>query len=303
MNERKPRMRAIARVLLVVVVAAVSCVAAQSQAPTPEIEGKKEAEASPEANAWLILRAGLQNNSKDQRSTAARALGLIPRNSEARRLAERALADKEPEVRVAAASALGRMGAKQSAPRLRRALNDKDPAVILSAANSLHMLRDPAAYSVYYAILTGESKTSEGLLKEQEKMLKDPKKMAVIGFEQGIGFIPFAGMGFQAFKMLTKDDSSPVRAAAAKALARDPKPASAEALVEAASEGSSIVRTAALEAIAERGDPTLLPKIVKAMDDGKDVVRYTAAAAVVHLSSVKPKAAATDAGTKSTAKK
>jgi HEAT repeat protein len=301
MNETDPHMRAVARFFWVVVVAAVSCCSAQSQAPTPtpNSEAKNEAASSPAANAWLILHAGLKNNSKDVRSTAARVLGLISRDLQSRKLAERALEDKEPEVRVAAASALGRMGAKQSVPRLRRALKDEHPSVVLSAANSLRMLRDPEAYRVYYAILTGESKTGEGLLKEQEKMLKDPKKMAVIGFEEGIGFIPFAGMGFQVFKALKKDDSSPVRAAAAKALAKDPKSESAEALVEAAAEGSWIVRTAALEAIADRGDPTLLPRIVKAMDDGKDAVRYTAAAAVVHLSSIKPKTEAP----KTTAKK
>jgi hypothetical protein len=32
------------------------------------------------------------------------------------------------------------------------------------------------------------------------KMLKDPKAMAQMGFEVGIGFVPFAGAGYGVFK-------------------------------------------------------------------------------------------------------
>jgi len=64
-------------------------------------------------------------------------------------------------------------------------------------------------------------------------MLSDPRKMAQFGFEQGIGFVPFAGLGYGIFKKLTKDDSSPVRAAAAITLAKDPDPKSGDALVVA----------------------------------------------------------------------
>jgi hypothetical protein len=69
-------------------------------------------------------------------------------------------------------------------------------------------------------VLTGERRAGKGLIKEQLDTLKDKKKMAKMGFEEGIGFIPFAGMGYEAFKTVTKNDSSPVRAAAAKQLAR-----------------------------------------------------------------------------------
>ena len=82
---------------------------------------------------------------------------------------------------------------------------------------------------VYYAVLTGETKTGKELMTEQKKMLNDPKKMAQFGFEQGIGFIPFAGLGYGAIKTFTKDDKSPVRAAAAIALASDPDPKSGKA--------------------------------------------------------------------------
>jgi len=86
------------------------------------------------------------------------------------------------------------------------------------------------------------------------------------------------------FKTVAKDDSSPVRAAAAKQLAHDPDPGTAKALVKAAADKNWQVRAAALEAIAQRNDPLLVPKIAAALEDEKDVVRFTAAACVAHLS-------------------
>jgi len=83
---------------------------------------------------------------------------------------------------------------------------------------------------------------------------------------------------------VTKNDSSPVGAAAAKKLAHDPEPDAAEALVKAAGDKNLQVRAAALEALALREDRSLIPKISAALDDEKDVVRFTAAACVAHLS-------------------
>jgi HEAT repeat protein len=133
---------------------------------------------------------------------------------------------------------------------------------------------------------TGERRTRKGLIKEQLDTLKDKKKMAKMGFEEGIGFIPFAGMGYETFKTVKKNDSSPVRAAAAKQLAHDPDPGTAKALVKVTTDKNWSVRAAALEAIAQRDDPLLVPEIAAALDDEKDIVRFTAAACVAHLSSL-----------------
>jgi len=115
-------------------------------------------------------------------------------------------------------------------------------------------------------------------------MLSDPRKMAQFGFEQGIGFVPFAGLGYGIFKKLTKDDSSPVRAAAAITLAKDPDPKSGDALVVAVPDKSSIVRAAALDAIAQRNDPQLIVRIMRALNDDKPEAQYTAAATIYRLS-------------------
>lgn len=240
----------------------------------------------PRDKAWEVLQEGSKDKNASVRATAIRSLGLVPVDASAEKLASGSLQDASVEVRVSAATALGKMGAKNSIPALKDALKDKEVAVILAAASSLRLLGDPSSYLVYYAVLTGERKSGEGLVAEQKKALSDPKKMAQVGFEQGIGFIPFAGMGYSALKTLTKDDESPVRAAAAVALAKDPDPKSGQALVEASKDKSWIVRAAALDAIAQRNDPALIPGIMDALMDSKPEVKYTAAAAVYHLSSL-----------------
>jgi HEAT repeat protein len=242
--------------------------------------------------AWQILHDGLAENSADKRAKAVNSLGLLTRNAEAEKAAVLALKDDKTNVRVAAASALGSMRAVHAMAELENALDDDEPAVVLAAANSLMVLKDlDSAYEVYYGVLTGTTRTNKGLIKEQLKILKDKKKLAEIGVEQGIGFIPFAGFGYDAFKTIMKSDSSSVRAAAAKKLTHDPSPASAEALVAATQDKNWLVRAAALEAISERGDKTLLAKINLSLDDEKDDVRFTAAACVAHLSGMPSKRA------------
>jgi HEAT repeat protein len=82
-------------------------------------------------------------------------------------------------------------------------------------------------------------------------------------------------------------DSSPVRAAAAKVLAKDPDSATTKALADATGDKNWVVQAAALEALAERGDPSVLARVERHMSDDKNAVRYTAAAAVLRLSAIK----------------
>jgi HEAT repeat protein len=238
---------------------------------------------TPQERAWEILNTGVHEKSADKRNQAVRALGIIPGDPKVSEIAERALKDEKPEVRAAAAVALGLMGSVPSIPKLKDALADKDGSVVLAAAHSLWSLKDTSAYEVYYGVLTGERKAGGGLISEGMKTLRDRKKMAEFGFEEGIGYIPFAGMGYSAVKALTKDDASPIRAGAAAILAKDPDPLSAQALVKAASDKSWVVRVAALDSLAKRGDPQFISNIVPEMSDEKDAVRYNAAAAVIKL--------------------
>jgi HEAT repeat protein len=197
------------------------------------------------------------------------------------------LTDEKPEVRAAAAAALGNMTSRKSIPKLKAAMDDEDAAVVLAAAHSLDLMHDDSAFEVYYEVLNGQRKSGKGLIGAQKSLLHDPKKMAELGFQEGIGFIPFAGIGWGVVKAIAKDDSSPVRAAAARVLARDPDPATTKALAEATGDKSWIVQVAALEALAKRGDPSALPTVQKYMSDEKGAIKFTAAAAVIHLSAIK----------------
>jgi HEAT repeat protein len=234
-------------------------------------------------NAQKVLDAGIANDNKGDRATAVRTLGLLKGNLWARSAAENALKDKEVPVRAAAAVALGQMDARESIPQLQAMFTDSSPEVVIAAASALRNLGDVSAFGVYYAVLTGERKTGESLTQQQLSMLKDPKKMAAIGFTAGIGFVPFGGAALGAINAMRKDDVSPVRAAAAKILANDPDPHSKDALVQAVSDKSALVRAAALDALARRGDATVLSAVEPALADKEELVRYTAAAAVLHL--------------------
>jgi HEAT repeat protein len=257
---------------------------ATAQEKSPDTRVAASSAPAPGEKAWEILRDGMKDKNADRRAQAVRALGLLNGNGEAEKSAISALSDTNANVRLAAAVALGAMHAEHAKLELEGALIDSEPAVVLAAANSLLLLHDDLGYDIYFAVLTGERRADKGLIKGQFDTLKDKKQMAKLGFEEGIGFIPFAGLGYEAFKTVTKNDASPVRAAAAKQLAHDPDPATAKALVAATTDKKWQVRAAALEAIAQRDDRSLLTNVAPALDDEKDVVRFTAAACVARLS-------------------
>jgi HEAT repeat protein len=122
------------------------------------------------------------------------------------------------------------------------------------------------------------------LIHQQIDTLHDTKELARIGFEIGIGYIPFAGICWDAWRYTHKKDPHPARALAATVLAHDPDPATGRALVRAALHDKDwIVRSAALEAIAQRGDAAFAPRIVTGLTDVNVHVRFTAAAAIIRL--------------------
>ncbi len=240
-----------------------------------------------------MLSSGLQEQNPAKRATAVRVLSLLVGDAKALDAASNALDDTKPEVRAAGAYALGELAGPSAIQKLREVIKDKEPSVAIAAANALLKLHDPAAYQVFYAVLTGNMKGGKGLIASQMDQLKDPKQMALLGFQEGIGYVPFAGMGYDAYRAIRKDDSSPVRAAAAKALTHDPDSQSEDALVQTAiTDRSELVRNAALDAISHRGDPSIMYRLAPAMRDQKDSVKYSAAATILHLhdiATLKPK--------------
>lgn len=268
----------------------VSCVFLACSSWTPSAAQVAIDIDSPQHQAWDILQNAAASKRIEDRANGIRALGLLPDDIRGRTLAEYALKDADSGVRAAAATALGQMRATESIPRLQNALQDHKIPVVMAAAHSLRELKDvDSAYAVYYELLTRERKSSEGLIAQQVDVLKDPKQLAKLGFSEGIGYVPFAGIGWDAWQTIHKKNSNPVRAIAASLLAHDPDPATARALIRATHDRNWIVRAAAVEAIAQRGDPSLLHKVELCFGDRNSKVRDTAAAAVIRLSSIQQK--------------
>lgn len=246
-------------------------------------QGAPEAEPSAVDRAWTVLKDGLDSKNPDHRARAVHALALLPKNRKAEEWAENALADQSPDVRMEAATALGQMGAFGAKPKLKDALKDREIKVVVAAANALYLLKDPAAYDVYYALLTGELK-GPGALQSQLATFKNRKDVEKLAFETGIGFVPFGGMGYEAWKRLTEDATTPVRIAAIEKLATDPDPKTSQALKQSCSDKKWQVRAASADAIAKRGDPGLLDGVTPLLLDENDAVRSEAAAATIRLS-------------------
>jgi HEAT repeat protein len=238
----------------------------------------------PVEQAWTMLKDGAADKTAGRRAKAVHSLGLLTLDRQAQAIAEKALTDTDKEVRTEAATALGEMKARTARPKLHACLDDKEIQVVLACTNVLYQFKDPIAYEVYYTLLTGERRSSKGLVQSQMDTLRDRKQVEKLALETGIGFVPFGGMGLQAIRTISHDDVSPVRALAAQRLAADPDPKSGKALSDYVFDKKNKVREAIVEAIAKRGDPALLKTVVTLLYDDNESVRYDAAAAVIYLS-------------------
>ena len=263
-------------------------------------------EPSPQEQAWGILHDGLTDNRATKRAEAVQSLSLLTGDRRAANFGLRALHDSDAHVRSAAATTLGQLHARNAIPALKQALSDNDDEAILVMVDEAHRSHSSALHARLLQalpncarigftgtpILMGDKKASEGLVQAQLNRLKDPKQMAELGFQEGMGFVPFGGMGVEAYRAISKKDSAPVRAAAARILSVDPDPVSEDALIQAAlADKNAIVRQAALDALAQRGDPKCIERLLKNLSDSNNAVRYRTAAAILRLSSTTNKPA------------
>lgn len=245
-------------------------------------------QASLTGEPWRVLENGIRERKASQRVVAVRVLGLIHDDPHAADLAENALKDPNSGVRAAAATALGQMHAIEADAALKQALNDKHLPVVMAAAHALGLLNDPACYDVYYAFLTGERKNNSSMVSQQMQVFHDPKQVAAMGFNEGIGYVPFAGMGWEAVQTIMRDKKSGAAAKAAllTAIATDPDPRVDQLLIRETQSTTWVLRVAALEAVARRGKPALTSDINKVLGDSKAEVRDTAAATIIQLRNI-----------------
>jgi HEAT repeat protein len=87
--------------------------AQQPTTPPQAVETRQQSPATrnapqtPKKQAWQMLTNACAGNKTSDRAIAIRVLGLMPNDAKAVRLAEKALNDDKPDVRSAAAAALG----------------------------------------------------------------------------------------------------------------------------------------------------------------------------------------------------
>jgi HEAT repeat protein len=231
----------------------------------------------------LLLRDGLTAKKAGTRANAVRALGVLGGDATAQAWAQNALVDRNPDVRCAAATALGQIGTHTSIQALKDALKDPEPRVVLAAAQALYTLGDPTAFEVFIDVLGGRQHADNGFIKVQLRGLRDPKRVAVMGIEEGSGFIPFGGYAMWLLEELLKESGTPSRADAARKLSRDPESAGSDALVRGTCDKTWQVRAAAASAIAVRSDASLLGAVTPLLSDRSSTVRFSAAVAVMRL--------------------
>lgn len=88
---------------------------------------------------------------------------------------------------------------------LKDALNDKQLTLVMAAVHALLLLNDPACYDVYYTVFTGERKNNSGMIAQELKVVRDPKQVAEMGFNEGIGYVPLVGIPWEASQTIMKD--------------------------------------------------------------------------------------------------
>lgn len=241
------------------------------------------------ARARTVLLEGLRDNNPDVRKEATLAAGLIRNDEKAAAMVIPLLSDPDVPVRLAAISTLADLGRAAAVPELERALDDPVPEVAFAAAKALYTFRQSAGREALLAVLEGETSAKSNPIRarfrEMVRMFHTPKSAAVLAVKEGLGFVPIPGLGEGAGaleSLLFANDVSP-RASAALLLARDKRPETRRALLNALDDSDWSVRAAAAQALALRNDLRLRTALVPRFADDDRRVRYRAAAAYLRL--------------------
>lgn len=250
--------------------------------------------ASPKTEAWKVLHQGLKGKAT-HRAQAVAALGSLGPDCSAVRIVENALHDRSPDVREAAAAALGDMRCRKSIPQLRLALRDSDEQVSLAAAKALAAMGDMSGQNIFERLLTGQIKQGPGLvgtaIQDAREKMHDPGEIAMFGVRGASAANPFIGgpadVGVWIIRNALKDKGVQSRVTALNYLIEDPNPYAETLLEWALGDSSWTVRATAVKGLGDRGDPAAIPKLEPLLKDGHHVVRYMAAATIVRLSSLR----------------
>jgi len=244
--------------------------------------------------AWSLLTSAATNpKHTDIRIQGLAALGNIGANPRAAKLILDDMKDPDLDVRTAAVLATLPSKNRLFLPDLRTLLDDKEPQVAVAAASTLWKMGDHSGEDILVAVADGERKASAGLIDSTRHTittdLHNPSAIARIGALQGASMLlgPF-GFGVTAYEYIHKNGADTARPLAIELLAQEKtKPIHAE-LLNALTDKDVGVRAAAAKALGDYHDKPTAEAIANLFYDPKAPVRLTAAAAYLHATGTAP---------------
>ncbi len=244
--------------------------------------------------AWTLLTNAIRDTRKgDERSQALAATGLLGNSPRGLKLLIDAMADKDLDIRSAAALSAGETKAPAVATPLRALLDDKEPPVAFSAAVALAKMGDRSGEDILMTVADGDRTTAQGMMSGAEhtlgKDLHHPAGVAKFAAMQGAGILlgPF-GYGITAYEYLRKNGGDAARVTAIELLAEKRTRPIRDELVAALNDKDPGVRLAAAKALRNNHDADAEARVARLFDDPKPPVAYTAAAAYLIMTGEAP---------------
>jgi HEAT repeat protein len=261
----------------------------------------KPAHDSPGGNtdtAWsLLTTAATEPKHTDIRIQGLAALGNIGGSPRAAKLITDAMKDPDLDVRTAAVLATLPSKSRLFLPDLRALLDDKEPQVAVAAASTLWKMGDHSGEDILVAVADGDRKASAGLLDSTRHTitndLHNPSTIARIGALQGASMLlgPF-GFGITAYEYIHKNGADTSRPLAIELLAQEKTKPIHDELLNALTDKDVGVRAAAAKALGDYHDRSTAEAIANLFYDPKAPVRLTAAAAYLRATGTAPSPAA-----------
>ena len=245
--------------------------------------------AQPEKTAWDVLNQSLAEKNPDRRRQAVTAIGSIGRTPEAVRLVEFALKDPDSLVRQTAAAELGEMKSAASIPVLKTTLDDPAGEVAFAAARSLWQIGDKSGRGLIEDVMTGQEKAAESFMnsqiREAKRKLHDPKALALFGAKEASSVLlgPF-NLGIIAAEGAFKDGSAAGRVLATVLLSEDCD-AETIRLLEWTYQNDKnwVVKAAAAKALGKCGSPGSVPRLEQGLADSQEAIKDMSAGSIIRI--------------------
>ena len=256
----------------VVPIVEASCDPAVAEVGLPELRGFGEVATRELAAAWAEL-------SQPARVVACRVVATTG-GREAAELLESALEEREPELRMAAASAAAALGIESAVPILLQRIDwlglDEDAESDEERAELTEALRS------FANPVNSDPGVSERTLEFLAAKL-DGSIAVRLAIARAIGSA--GGQGDAIATRLLKDPSARVRRAAIRALARSDSSTVIEALRLALADETASVRAAAARELARTGDPAVVEDLARLAREEEPDVRAVALTSIARLAS------------------